>query len=87
MNPKIVMMLAKQVQECNKKTPDGKSPSSKIGTKIIVNESDIADIQAEILGPTGTPYEGGIFRCKLAVENDFPNNPPKGIPLITQVTS
>lgn len=23
MNPKIVMMLAKQVQECQKRTPDG----------------------------------------------------------------
>lgn len=46
MNPKIVMALAKQVQECNKKTPDGKPPSIKIGIKLIVNESDITDIQA-----------------------------------------
>lgn len=72
------MVLAKQVQECQKKSPDGKSPSIKIGTKIILNESDITDMQAEIEGPLGTPYEGGVFRCKLAVENDFPNNPPKG---------
>lgn len=46
---------------------------------MIINESDITDIQAEIEGPVGTPYEGGIFRCKLAVEKDFPVNPPKGI--------
>lgn len=45
---------------------------------MILNEADITDIQAEIEGPVGTPYEGGLFRCKLAVENDFPNNPPKG---------
>ncbi len=45
---------------------------------MIINESDITDIQAEIEGPIGTPYEGGLFRCKLAVEHDFPNNPPKG---------
>lgn len=38
----------------------------------------MTDIQADIEGPIGTPYEGGLFRCKLAVENDFPNNPPKG---------
>jgi ubiquitin-conjugating enzyme E2 S len=87
MNPKIVMALAKQVQECNKKTPDGKLPSIKIGIKLIVNESDITDIQAEIEGPTGTPYEGGIFRCKLAVENDFPNNPPKGTNMSTKAIS
>ena len=51
---------------------------SHVGVKVIVNESDLTDIQAEIEGPVGTPYEGGLFRCKLAVENDFPNNPPKG---------
>lgn len=45
---------------------------------MIINESDATDIQADIEGPVGTPYEGGLFRCKLAVENDFPNNPPKG---------
>jgi ubiquitin-protein ligase len=26
----------------------------------------------------GTPYEGGIFKCKLVIENDFPQKPPKG---------
>ena len=46
---------------------------------MIINEADFTDIQAEIEGPVGTPYEGGIFRCKLAVEHDFPVNPPKGI--------
>lgn len=50
----------------------------KIGVKMVINEADLTDIQAEIEGPVGTPYEGGIFRCKLAVENDFPVNPPKG---------
>lgn len=70
MNQKVVIMLAKQVQQCNKKSPDG--------VKMIINESDITDIQAEIEGPIGTPYEAGLFRCKLAVEHDFPNNPPKG---------
>lgn len=53
----------------------------KIGVKMIINEADITDVQAEIEGPVGTPYEGGVFRCKLAVEQDFPNNPPKGKPI------
>ena len=26
----------------------------------------------------GTPYEGGIFRCKLVVDSEFPYKPPKG---------
>lgn len=46
---------------------------------MIINEADITDIQAEIEGPVGTPYEGGLFRIKLAIESSFPNVPPKGI--------
>ena len=77
LNPKIVMALAKQAQECQRKSPDGTS-SFHVGVRVLINESDATDIQAEIEGPIGTPYQGGVFRCKLAVENDFPNNPPKG---------
>lgn len=25
-----------------------------------------------------TPFYGGIFRCKLVIDGDFPNKPPKG---------
>lgn len=34
---------------------------------MVINESDATDIQADIEGPIGTPYEGGVFRCKLAI--------------------
>ena len=57
------------------------------GVKVLMNEADVADIQAEIAGPVGTPYEGGVYRCKLTVEHDFPNNPPKGTRNATQATS
>ena len=43
------------------------------------NENDITDIQADIEGPTATPYEGGIFRVKIKIPNNFPNIAPKGI--------
>ncbi|RUS15818.1 ubiquitin-conjugating enzyme 18 [Endogone sp. FLAS-F59071] len=43
-----------------------------------MNEDNIADVQAWILGPDGTPYEGGCFRVKLVLGADFPNAPPKG---------
>jgi ubiquitin-conjugating enzyme E2 S len=26
----------------------------------------------------GTPYQGGIFRCKIVLSDNFPQNPPKG---------
>ena len=54
---------------------------------MVVDETDVTDIQADIDGPLGTPYEGGVFRCKLAVEQDFPTNPPKGTAPPSQATS
>jgi ubiquitin-conjugating enzyme E2 S len=47
------------------------------------------DIQADIIGPgkfsvriskflVDTPFHGGIFRCKLVINADFPQTPPKG---------
>ena len=46
--------------------------------QVIINESNIADIQADYEGPSGTPFEGGLFRMKLVLGTDFPNAPPKG---------
>lgn len=48
------------------------------GVHVILNEANLLDVQADIVGPVDTPYAGGIFRCKLVIEADFPNNPPKG---------
>ena len=49
------------------------------GITYYFNESDITDIQADIIGPEATPYEGGIFRVKLKISNNFPNTAPKVI--------
>jgi len=45
--------------------------------KLIPCEDDITDIQANITGPAGTPYEGGVFRVKLKLGTEFPAAPPK----------
>jgi len=45
---------------------------------LITNDSDILDIQAQIQGPAGTPYEGGVFRVKIKLGAEFPQVPPKG---------
>ena len=34
--------------------------------------------QAEIEGPTGTPFEGKFFQLKLVLSADFPASPPRG---------
>lgn len=78
-NPRVVGVIAKQINECIKKNPDCIAICY-LGVHVIMNEANILDIQADILGPVNTPYEGGAFRCKLTIENDFPNNPPKGKP-------
>jgi len=46
--------------------------------QIIINEENFTDVQAEYEGPTGTPYEDGIFKMKLLLGPEFPSAPPKG---------
>ncbi|RKP25123.1 ubiquitin-conjugating enzyme E2s, partial [Syncephalis pseudoplumigaleata] len=46
--------------------------------RIILNEDRLTDVQAWLRGPEGTPYEGGYFRVKLILKNEFPEVPPIG---------
>lgn len=70
-NPQIIKVLWRQCQELQSKRPDG--------VDILINSEDPLDIQANIRGPTGTAYEGGVFRVKLIIPSDFPLSAPKGI--------
>jgi ubiquitin-conjugating enzyme E2 S len=69
-HPRVIQVLQRQVTDLLKKSPDC--------IHYVLNESDILDIQADIVGPVGTPYAGGVFRCKLVVSCEFPKVPPKG---------
>lgn len=65
------MVIARQQNDLATKTPDG--------ILFQMNpDGDVLDIQADIIGPVGTAYEGGIFKCKLVIDNEFPQKPPKG---------
>jgi len=48
------------------------------GIKVLMNEEDITDVQAEIKGPDQTPFESGVFKVKLVLPSDYPHAPPKG---------
>jgi len=48
------------------------------GIKVVMNEEDITDVQAEIKGPDQTPFEQGVFKVKLVLPSDYPHAPPKG---------
>ena len=66
----ILKILYKQQCELEKYPPDC--------VKFHINQSNLLDIQADIIGPKATPYENGIFSVKLEIPYNFPNNPPKG---------
>eukprot|EP00386_Alphamonas_edax_P004540 GDKI01014321.1.p1 GENE.GDKI01014321.1~~GDKI01014321.1.p1 ORF type:complete len:181 (-),score=49.64 GDKI01014321.1:55-525(-) len=38
---------------------------------------DLFKWHAVIVGPAGTPYEGGTFKCELEFPKDFPFKPPR----------
>lgn len=67
-----VKALAKQLQELQS------DELRDLGIRVTINEADVTDIQAEIDGPPGTPFEGGMFRMRLSLPADFPASPPKG---------
>ena len=66
----IIRILWRQQQELLKKSPDCVFP--------VINNEDPLDIQADIIGPKGTPYENGTFRVKLFITGEFPQAAPKG---------
>mmetsp|Transcript_27210 Transcript_27210/g.31369 ORF Transcript_27210/g.31369 Transcript_27210/m.31369 type:complete len:296 (-) Transcript_27210:153-1040(-) len=70
LNPKVIIALQKQLNELMKKAPDGIKP--------LQQDYDMSEIACDIYGPIGTPYQGGVFRCKLIFNSEFPRSPPKG---------
>lgn len=48
------------------------------GIRVVFNEDDITNVQADIDGPADTPYYGGSFRVRLVLGKNFPTSPPKG---------
>ncbi|WVR06272.1 hypothetical protein IAU60_003302 [Kwoniella sp. DSM 27419] len=41
------------------------------------NESDIFQWKATLPGPSGSPYEGGVFEVDIKVPDDYPFSPPR----------
>ena len=76
LNARMIKILWRQQQELLKKSPDHVTP--------IINSEDPIDIQADIEGPEGTPYESGLFRVKLYIPSEFPQVAPKGF-FITKI--
>lgn len=39
-------------------------------------EDDLFQWHANIRGPEGTPFEGGIFHLEITIPETYPHNPP-----------
>lgn len=68
--PNVVKRVAKELRTLAKEPIEG--------VHVNLNTEVLTDINAEINGPEGTPYENGVFRVKLVLSNTFPSQPPKG---------
>ena len=45
---------------------------------VVFGEAPKSLILFLVLATAGTPYEGGLFRMKIVLGEDFPTAPPKG---------
>lgn len=70
LSPQVIRQLARELGELCSDPPEG--------IKVFSSDEDITDIRAQIEGPAGTPYAGGLFRMKLVLGKNFPSEPPKG---------
>lgn len=42
-----------------------------------INKADMYEWQASLIGPYGTPYEGGFFNLKIVIPKEYPFKAPK----------
>lgn len=68
--PGVMAKLMKEMRKLNKQPLEG--------IRVNVDQENLSVITAEIDGPEGTPFEGGIFQCKIVLGEEFPSKPPKG---------
>lgn len=44
---------------------------------VVVNDRNPRHLKGTILGPEGTPYEGGVFEIDIDIPKQYPFEPPK----------
>lgn len=67
--PNVMLALARQIKSLVN------APLS--GIRYVPSDT-LTEVLAEVNGPPGTPFEGGVFLVKLVLGSDYPASPPKG---------
>jgi len=67
--PAAVALVARQVKQL--------TAAPFAGVRYVPSDS-LETVLADVDGPAGTPYAGGVFRVRLSLGADFPAAPPKG---------
>lgn len=68
-SPQCLLRVNKDIADFNAKPPTG--------LFIAPEEDDVTKIHALIIGPSGTPYEGGFFQFYMKFPSTYPISPPR----------
>mmetsp|Transcript_14765 Transcript_14765/g.27163 ORF Transcript_14765/g.27163 Transcript_14765/m.27163 type:complete len:249 (+) Transcript_14765:47-793(+) len=70
-NPRVIGRLNKELKQLVASPPEG--------VRFVPGDMDtLTEVHVEMDGPEETPYEGGTFRMKLVLGQDYPQAPPRG---------
>lgn len=64
--------ISKELVDFNRSTD-----ADRAGITLETVKESLANLRATIRGPTGTPYEGGVFVVQITVPSTYPFEPPK----------
>ena len=75
--PQIISRVMGEIRQLVRSKADG--------IEYVADSKDsesVSEVHAIITGPEGTPFDGGKFRMKLVLGEDYPTSPPRGLSLI-----